>query len=93
MSSTDMFPLRYIVERIDTVESLKDYYVKPKENCGLIYMYVFENGLKYIGQTTNLLSTRHYRHTIGKAPVDDAIRNMKYELYILCEVEKERLNE
>lgn len=75
------------------MEPLKDYYIKPNKGNGLIYYYKFENGKGYVGQTTGLLTTRHHRHVMGKAPVDESIRKSEYELYLLCETKIEMLNE
>lgn len=56
---------------------------KPKNGEGIIYLYVFDNGKTYVGQTIQELRKRHRGHLLDHQPVDNALRTHQYELKIL----------
>lgn len=63
------------------------YFRKPKDGYALIYKYLLDNGKSYIGQTTQNLVDRHYKHkSEDVAPIDKALKEHQYELVVLCEV-------
>ena len=66
---------------------------KPKSDEGIIYLYIFDNGKTYVGQTTQELKKRHKGHLSDRQPVDDALRKHAYELKILEIVPKSELDD
>ena len=73
-----------------TLESLN--YVQPK-GYGVIYLYTFDDGELYVGQTTRTLNHRHKQHLKGHIRVDYKMRSHDYSLSILAVVPKEELND
>lgn len=65
---------------------------KPKQGEGIIYRYVFDNGLMYIGQTKQELMKRHRGHLSDDTFVDNALRTHQYRLEILEIVKIEELD-
>ena len=64
----------------------------PKDGFGLIYMYTFDDGKRYIGQTNGPLIRRHKQHLCEKLVVDNMIRKHGYTLEVLDEVPINELN-
>lgn len=73
-----------------TLRSLE--FVQPK-GFGVIYLYTFDDGDMYVGQTTRRLSVRHKYHLKGHIRVDDKLRTHNYTLSILNVVPVEELND
>ena len=72
-------------------EKIKEYI--PKEGNGIIYQYVFDNGMEYIGQTSNSLLTRHKQHHCPTMYVDKMIKTHDYSLTVLAEAPIDMLND
>lgn len=55
-----------------------------RDNEGCVYMYVLDDGRKYVGQTKTGLNARHSSHLRADCPVDIEIRSHKYWLTTLA---------
>lgn len=64
----------------------------PEKGMGIIYIYIFDNGLKYVGQTKQELIKRHRGHLADNSFVDNALRTHEYILEILEIVKEEDLD-
>ena len=66
----------------------------PNEGWGLIYMYTFDNGKRYIGQTVQSLLGRHKSHLFndGHCVVDRVIAKHDYSLEVLDHLPQNELD-
>lgn len=61
---------------------------------GYIYMYEFDDGMRYIGQTKTSVEKRHKEHMrYDYQYVDRKLKKHKYKLVVLCELPDDLLNE
>lgn len=67
---------------------------EPKDGFGYIYMYEFDDGMRYIGKTTHSVCKRHREHNRGSNQyVDRKMKHHSFKLMVICEVELEKLDE
>lgn len=65
--------------------------MEPKK--GIIYRYVFDDGMMYVGQTTYPVEKRHKEHLRGTVQyVDRKLKQHEYKLEVLCEAPAEELD-
>ena len=64
----------------------------PPDGKGYIYMYEFENGKKYVGQTVCSVAKRHYSH-YKRTHVDNMIKSKRYILKIIDICDESRLSD
>ena len=59
----------------------------PKEGWGIIYLYTFDDGQRYVGQTIYPLMHRHKQHVRSKkTPMDLFMKDHMYRLELIDEV-------
>lgn len=80
---------------VDSNNTLDDAVMKiPSKDIGFIYLYSFDNGLKYVGQTKGQVYKRHMSHKrSNKQVVDRMIRTHEFNLEVICETSWDNLNE
>ncbi|MBQ8372710.1 MAG: hypothetical protein IJX35_00145 [Candidatus Methanomethylophilaceae archaeon] len=50
---------------------------------GYVYVYFFDDGMKYVGQTVRSIAERHAKHCCGSQMVDSYIRTHEFSLAII----------
>ena len=87
----------FILEKLCTfmsnpfLKSMEDW--KPKEGYGAIYLYIFDNGKKYVGLTRRSIYDRYMSHIHSKLMVDHALKSHCHEVKLLSVVPIEQLAE
>ena len=73
------------------LKSMEDW--EPKEGYGAIYLYIFDNGKKYVGLTRRSIYDRYMSHIHSELMVDHALKSHCHEVKLLSIVPIEQLAE